>query len=57
MENPKADHLRYFIGIGSELLRLDKNFRYNLVSGIGWRTGLLCGCVLRKGYFNKHFMV
>ena len=44
----KADHLRYFIGISSELLRLHKNFRYDLVAGMGWRTGLVCGYWLRK---------
>lgn len=42
---PKLSPLYYFIGIALELLKLDKKFKYNLVTGIAWRLGLSYGWI------------
>ncbi|MDD5172819.1 MAG: glycosyltransferase [Patescibacteria group bacterium] len=44
----KMEHLRYFIRVGLELLYLHKNFKYDLVAGVGWRIGLVCGYIWKK---------
>lgn len=43
-------HLQYLIGLCAELLRLDKSFRYHLVSGMGWRAGYFYAYFFKKGF-------
>lgn len=44
----KLNNLRYFIGLGLGLLSLNKNFKYDLITGVAWRIGLLYGYRFRK---------
>ncbi|MFX0134838.1 MAG: glycosyltransferase [Candidatus Hodarchaeota archaeon] len=49
----KVHQLCYFIGIGSELLCLHKNFKYDFITGMGWRIGLVYGYLWGKNYFKN----
>lgn len=39
------NHFSYLCGISSELLTLHKNFRYDSITGIGWRIGSFYGWI------------
>ncbi|MGA1792622.1 MAG: glycosyltransferase family 2 protein [Thermoplasmatota archaeon] len=39
--------LGYLLGLVSEMLHIDRSFPYDLVSGISWRFGLVCGTLMR----------
>jgi glycosyltransferase involved in cell wall biosynthesis len=40
---PPMSHLRYLLGIASNLVFLHKDLKYNLVTGLSWRAGRLYG--------------
>ena len=42
-----VNHLRYILGITSDLLSLNKDIWYNLVSGIAWRAGRFYGWLIK----------
>ena len=48
----KTEHLCYLMRLVLELLTLHKNFRYDFVTGIAWRIGLVCGW--RKKIIKSH---
>ncbi|MGA1866477.1 MAG: glycosyltransferase family 2 protein, partial [Thermoplasmatota archaeon] len=39
--------LRYILGLATEIFKMDGDFLYDLVSGVAWRFGLLCGVMKR----------
>jgi glycosyltransferase involved in cell wall biosynthesis len=39
----KVGHMKYFMRLVLEILCLHENFKYDLVTGIGWRIGLFYG--------------
>lgn len=47
-----TNHITYFFGLCFEFVTLNKNFLFDLVSGISWRIGKLSGCINIK--INKN---